>query len=117
MIGLLAAWPCRSRRSAAARDDAPACGAARVNVDLGGGFRASNEPVLRFSDNRGGLCEVEDNLLVGQQPRRQRIVDASAQFWTVKFSGRLRLERRAALPGGPVPMGRRSSRFPLVAAV
>ncbi|OYU35817.1 DUF2490 domain-containing protein [Novosphingobium sp. PASSN1] len=108
--------------AAAARDDAQGWAAATVNVDLGGGFRASNETVLRFSDNRGGLYEVEDNLMVGYKPnkqvtlwlgythnpqydhgdftrmehrfRQQVNVDNFLQLGSVKFSGRLRLEER-----------------------
>lgn len=105
-----------------ARDDAQGWAAGTVNVDLGGGFRASNETVLRFSDNRGGLYEIEDNLMVGYKPnkqitlwlgythnpqydhgnftimehrfRQQVNVDNFLKLGTVKFSGRLRLEER-----------------------
>lgn len=108
--------------AAQARDDAQGWGAATVNVDLGGGFRASNETVLRFSDNRGGLYEIEDNVMVGYKPskqvtlwigythnpqydhgdftrmehrfRQQVNVDNFAQIGKVKFSGRVRLEER-----------------------
>ena len=108
--------------AAAARDDAQGWAAATVNVDLGGGFRASNETVLRFSDNRGGLYEVEDNLMVGYKPnkqvtlwlgythnpqydhgdftrmehrfRQQVNIDNFLAIGRVKFSGRLRLEER-----------------------
>lgn len=105
-----------------ARDDAQGWGAATANVDLGGSFRASNEVVLRFSDNRGGLYEVEDNLMVGYKPskqvtlwigythnpqydhgdftrmehrfRQQVNVDNFAQIGKVKLSGRVRVEER-----------------------
>lgn len=105
-----------------ARDDAQAWAAVTANVDLGGGFRASNETVLRFSDHRGGLYEIEDNLMVGYKPnkqvtlwlgythnpqydhgnftrmerrfRQQVNVDNFAQIGRIKFSGRLRLEER-----------------------
>lgn len=108
--------------TAQARDDAQGWAAATVNVDLGGGFRASNETVLRFSDIRGGLYEVEDNLMVGYKPnkqvtlwlgythnpqydhgdftrmehrfRQQVNVDNFAQIGGIKFSGRVRLEER-----------------------
>lgn len=108
--------------AAQARDDAQGWGAATVNVDLGGGFRASNETVLRFSDNRGGLYEIEDNVMVGYKPskqvtlwigythnpqydhgdftrmehrfRQQVNVDNFAQVGKLKLSGRVRLEER-----------------------
>lgn len=107
---------------ASARDDAQGWAAATVNVDLGGGFRASNETMLRFSNNRGGLYEIEDNLMVGYKPnkqvtlwlgythnpqydhgdftrmehrfRQQVNVDNFLQLGPVRFSGRLRLEER-----------------------
>lgn len=106
---------------ASARDDAQAWQAATVNVDLGSGFRASNEIVLRTSDHRG-FYEVEDNLMVGYKPnkqvtlwlgythnpqydhgdftrmerrfRQQVNVDNFARLGDVKFSGRVRLEER-----------------------
>lgn len=113
-----------------ARDDAQGWAAGTVNVDLGGGFRASNEAVLRFSENRGGLYEIEDNLMVGYKPnkqvtlwigythnpqydhgdftrmehrfRQQVNVDNFAQIGGIKLSGRLRLEARwRESQGGP----------------
>ncbi|NML93638.1 DUF2490 domain-containing protein [Novosphingobium sp. TW-4] len=107
---------------AMARDDAQAWGAGTANVDLGGGFRASSETVLRFSDNRGGLYEIEENLMVGYKPskqvtvwlgythnpqydhgdftlmerrfRQQVNVDNFAAIGKLKLSGRVRLEER-----------------------
>lgn len=108
--------------TASAHGDAQGWAAATVNVDLGGGFRASNETMLRFSNNRGGLYEIEDNLMVGYKPnkqvtlwlgythnpqydhgdftrmehrfRQQVNVDNFLEIGRVKFSGRLRLEER-----------------------
>lgn len=108
--------------AAQARDDAQAWGAATVNVDLGAGFRASNETVLRVSDKRGGLYEVEDNLMIGYKPtkkvtlwlgythnpqydhgdftrmehrfRQQVNVDNFVRLGNVRLSGRIRLEQR-----------------------
>lgn len=108
--------------TAHARDDAQGWAAATVNVDLGGGFRASNETVLRFSNIRGGLYEIEDNLMVGFKPnkqvtlwlgythnpqydhgdftrmehrfRQQVNVDNFLKLGSVRFSGRMRLEER-----------------------
>ncbi|GEN98824.1 hypothetical protein NSE01_06570 [Novosphingobium sediminis] len=104
-----------------ARDDAQAWATANLNVDLGGGFRASNEIEVRVSDNRG-LYEVENHLMIGYKPtknvtlwlgythnpqydhgdftrmehrfRQQVNVDNFLQLGNVKFSGRLRLEER-----------------------
>lgn len=102
-------------------DDTQAWAAATVNVDLGKGWRASNEIVLRTSDARG-FYEVENNTMIGFKPtkqvtlwlgythdpnyshgnftvmehrfRQQVNVDNFAKVGPVKFSGRVRLEER-----------------------
>ena len=94
---------------------------ANVAVDLGGGFRASNETVFRSSDAKG-FYEIEDNFMVGYKPtkkvtlwlgythdpnyshgnftvmehriRQQVSLDNIAKLGPVSFSGRLRLEER-----------------------
>lgn len=94
---------------------------ATVNVDLGHGFRASNETVVRISDSRG-LYEIEDNLMIGKKldkhvtvwlgythdpqylhgrfvvmehrVREQVNLDNVAKLGPVNLSGRLRLEQR-----------------------
>lgn len=115
---------------ALARDDAQVWGAGTVNVDLGGGFRASSETVLRVSDNRGGLYEIEENLMVGYKAskqvtlwlgythnpqydhgdftrmehrfRQQVNFDKFAAIGKLRLSGRLRLEQRwRETQGGP----------------
>lgn len=102
-------------------DDKQAWAAATVNVDLGNGFRASNEAVFRTSDARG-FYEIENNTMIGYKPnkqvtlwlgythdpnyshgdftvmehrfRQQVNVDNFAELGNVKFSGRVRLEER-----------------------
>ncbi|MCW1381756.1 DUF2490 domain-containing protein [Novosphingobium sp. KCTC 2891] len=117
LTAAMAAMPC----AAIARDDAQAWQAATVNVDLGSGFRASNEIVARSSDRRG-FYEIEDNLMVGYKAnkvvtvwlgythnpqydhgdftvmehrfRQQVNFDNVATVGNVRLSGRLRLEER-----------------------
>lgn len=94
---------------------------ATINVDLGNGFKASNETVVRFSDTRG-LYEIEDNVMIGRKLdkhvtvwlgythdpqylhgtftvmehriREQVNLDNVVKLGPVNVSGRLRLEQR-----------------------
>jgi hypothetical protein len=51
--------------AAMARDDAQLWIGGSAVADLGRRFRLSEEIVTRFSDNRGGLYEIESNTLLG----------------------------------------------------
>jgi Protein of unknown function (DUF2490) len=51
--------------AAMARDDAQLWIGGSAVVDLGKSFRLSEEIVARFSDDRGGLYEIESNTLIG----------------------------------------------------
>jgi hypothetical protein len=50
---------------ARARDDAQLWVGGNANIKLGGGFRLQQEVIGRFSDDRGGLYEIESNTLLG----------------------------------------------------
>jgi len=56
---------CAAPVAASAKDDAQAWTGGTAVFDLGGRFRLSQELVARFSDNRGGLYEIESNTLLG----------------------------------------------------
>jgi hypothetical protein len=107
--------------AALAKNDTQFWQTANVSVDLGGGFKLTNETVLRTSDAKG-LYEVEDNLLLGYKVnkavtlwagythdpnyshgdftvmehrfRQQVTFDNFAKLDKVKLSGRVRTEER-----------------------
>ncbi|CAN5227848.1 DUF2490 domain-containing protein [soil metagenome] len=62
---LLAAIALASPVAVQARDDSQLWLTGTAMVDLSKKWRVSEEAVLRFSDNRNGLYEVENNLLLG----------------------------------------------------
>lgn len=107
--------------AAARADDTQFWQTVNVGVDLGGGFKVTNETVLRTSDAKG-LYEVENNLLLGYKLnktvtvwagythdpnyshgdftvmehrfRQQVTFDNFAKLGNVKFSARMRGEER-----------------------
>lgn len=117
LIGALVALPA----AAHAGDDKQFWQTVSVGVDLGGGFRASNEAVLRTSDHRG-FYEIENTVSLGykiskpvtvwvgythdpnyshgnftvmeHRLRQQINFDNVLKLGSVKFSGRLRMEER-----------------------
>jgi hypothetical protein len=56
---------CAVPAAASAKDNSQVWTGGSATVDLGGRFRLSQELVARFSDNRGGLYEIESNTLIG----------------------------------------------------
>jgi len=108
--------------AAHAREDRQLWLTGAATVDLGKKWRLSEEAVVRFSDNRNGLYEIENNLLLGyrltnmvaiwagythdplyaggrftvmeHRAREQVTVDNFVKLGPGKLSARLRLEQR-----------------------
>jgi hypothetical protein len=67
-----------------------------ASVDLGGGFRLSEEMVARFGNDRGGLYELENNLLLGYKISKAVTLWAGYTHNPLYSAGRFtQMERRA----------------------
>ena len=79
----------------AAEDDAQVWLSATAGADLGKRLRVSEELIARFSDDRDGLYEIENNLLLGYRFGRQVTAWAGYTHAPQYSGGRFtRLERR-----------------------
>ncbi len=111
-----------SASEAQAKDDFQQWATASATIKLSDRFRLSNELVARFSDNRNGLYELENSLLLGykindhvtawagyvhnpnynagdftvmeRRAREQFTFDNVAKFGKASISARIRLEQR-----------------------
>ena len=111
-------WPA----AASARVDSQLWTGGAINLKLGGKWRLNQELIARFSDNRGGLYEVESNTLLGyaltptvtlaggythnpqyaaghftimeRRAREQLTVDKLVKLGRGSLTGRLRTEQR-----------------------
>lgn len=87
---------CMSGAASAAIEDEQLWIGGSVNVDLGGGFRFSEETTARFSDNSKGLYQIENNFLLGYKLNKVTTIWAGYTHDPQYNGGTFtRMERRA----------------------
>jgi hypothetical protein len=115
LLAALLLGPCAFPSPASARDDAQLWAGGTATADAGGGFRLSQEVVARFSDNRGGLYEIESSTMVGYRLDPRITLWAGYTHNPLYAAGRFTsMEQRAReqltidrLPLGPGTLGLR----------